>query len=80
MIVIYRHVLGHESARNILFQGIVSILWIFTFKSEGRRFETWWGEWIFSIYLILLAALDPGVYLASNTNEYQKQKNYLCGE
>jgi hypothetical protein len=29
---------------------------------------------IFSIYLILLAVLDPGVYSASNIKEYQKQK------
>jgi hypothetical protein len=29
----------------------------------------------FSIYLILSAALDPGVYSASNRNEYQKHKN-----
>jgi hypothetical protein len=29
----------------------------------------------FSIYLILPAALGPGVYSASNRNEYQKQKN-----
>jgi hypothetical protein len=27
-----------------------------------------------SIYLILLAALSPGVYSASNRNEYQKHK------
>jgi hypothetical protein len=32
-------------------------------------------RWIFSIYLILLAALGPGVYSAFNRNEYQKQKN-----
>jgi hypothetical protein len=32
-------------------------------------------EVIFYIYLILLAALGPGVYSASNRNEYQKQKN-----
>jgi hypothetical protein len=30
---------------------------------------------IFSIYLSLPAALGPGVYSASNRNEYQKQKN-----
>jgi hypothetical protein len=30
---------------------------------------------IFSIYLILPAALGPGVYSASKRNEYQKQKN-----
>jgi hypothetical protein len=31
----------------------------------------------FSIYLILLAALGPGVYSASNKYEYQKQKKIL---
>jgi hypothetical protein len=30
---------------------------------------------LFSIYLILPAAQGPGVYSASNRNEYQKQKN-----
>jgi hypothetical protein len=34
---------------------------------------------MFSIYLILSAALGPGVYSASNRNEYQKQKN-ISGE
>jgi hypothetical protein len=34
----------------------------------------------FSIYLILPAALDPGVHSASNRNEYQKQKNNISGE
>jgi hypothetical protein len=29
----------------------------------------------FLIYLILPAALGPGVYSASNRNEYQKHKN-----
>jgi hypothetical protein len=32
-------------------------------------------EVIFSIYLILPAALGRGVYSASNRNEYQKHKN-----
>jgi hypothetical protein len=31
-------------------------------------------------YLILPAALDPGAYSASNTNEYQKQTNNVSGE
>jgi hypothetical protein len=35
---------------------------------------------IFSIYLILPAALAPAVYLVFNRNEYQKQKNNVCGE
>jgi hypothetical protein len=34
----------------------------------------------FSIYLILLAALGPGVYAASNRNEYQKQNNNVSGK
>jgi hypothetical protein len=29
----------------------------------------------FEIYLILPAALAPGIYWASNRNEYQKHKN-----
>jgi hypothetical protein len=33
----------------------------------------------FSIYLILLVALGPGVYSASNRNENKKQKN-VSGE
>jgi hypothetical protein len=35
---------------------------------------------MFSIYLILLAALGLGVYSACNRNEYQKQKNNVSGE
>jgi hypothetical protein len=37
------------------------------------------GMIFFSIHLILLAAIGPGVYYASNRNEYQKQKN-VSGE
>jgi hypothetical protein len=33
-----------------------------------------------SIYLILPAALGPGVYSASNRNEYQKQKRNVSRE
>jgi hypothetical protein len=45
------------------------------YKLEGRGLETRCGECIFSVYLILPAALGPGVYSASNINEYQKRKN-----
>jgi hypothetical protein len=48
-------------------------------KPEGRRFETGWGEWISSVYLILPAALGPAVYSACNRNEYQKQGNNVPG-
>jgi hypothetical protein len=34
----------------------------------------------FYIYLILPAALGPGVYSASNRNEYEKQKNHVSVE
>jgi hypothetical protein len=34
----------------------------------------------FLIYLIFPAALGPGVYSASNRNEYQKHKNNVSGE
>jgi hypothetical protein len=37
-------------------------------------------NYLFSIYLILPAALGPGVYSASNRNEYQKQKKNVPGE
>jgi hypothetical protein len=32
------------------------------------------------MYLILPAALSPGVYSAFNRNEYHKQKNNISGE
>jgi hypothetical protein len=50
------------------------------YKPEDCGFETLWGELIFSICLILSAALGPGVYSAYNRNEYQKQKNDVSGE
>jgi hypothetical protein len=34
----------------------------------------------FSIYIILPAALGPGVYSASDRNEYQKEKHNVSGE
>jgi hypothetical protein len=50
------------------------------YKPEGRVFETRWGERFLSSYLILLIALGPGVYSASNRNEYQKHKNNVSGD
>jgi hypothetical protein len=49
------------------------------YKPEDRGFETPSGEFIFSIYLILPAALGPGFHSSSERNEYQKQKN-VSGE
>jgi hypothetical protein len=50
------------------------------YKHEGHRFETQWGELIFSIYLILPAVLAHRVYSSSNRNEYQKERNNVSGE
>jgi hypothetical protein len=50
------------------------------YKPEGHGLETREGEWFLSIYLILPAALSPGVYSAANRNEYQKHKNNVSGE
>jgi hypothetical protein len=50
------------------------------FNTKYVGFETRRGELIFSIYLILPAAIRPGVSSASNRNEYQKQKNNVSGE
>jgi hypothetical protein len=50
------------------------------YKAEGRGFQTLRGEEFFSIYLILPAALGPGVHSASNRNEYQKERNNVSGE
>jgi hypothetical protein len=33
------------------------------------------SDFFFSIYIILPAALDPGVYSASGRDEYHKQEN-----
>jgi hypothetical protein len=47
------------------------------YKPEGSRPD----EVKFEMYLILLAALSPGVYSASNRIEYRKHdKKTVCGE
>jgi hypothetical protein len=50
------------------------------YKLEGGGFEILSCKISISIYLILPAILGPGVYSASNRNEYQKQKNNVSGE
>jgi hypothetical protein len=52
-------------------------IYIYIYKPEGRGFDTRLGDFFFFflIYLILQAALGPGVYSACNRNEYQKHKN-----
>jgi hypothetical protein len=49
------------------------------YKPQDRGFETPIND-LFSIYLILLAALDPEVYSVPNRNGYKKQKNNVSGE
>jgi hypothetical protein len=55
---------------------VVKGLW---YKPEGRGFETRWGEIFLSIYLIILAALDPNfVQLLTKINN--KYKNNVSVE
>jgi hypothetical protein len=54
------------------------------YKPKGRGFDSRRGYWFFfffffTIYLILPGALVPEDYLASNRNEYQKQKKMFLG-
>jgi hypothetical protein len=58
--IAYRYVFGARG--SILVKALC-------YKPEGRGFETRWGEWNFSIYLILPAALGPGISSASNRTE-----------
>jgi hypothetical protein len=44
------------------------------YKPESHGFGTQRDNF-FKIYLVFLAALDPRVYSASNSNEYQKHTN-----
>jgi hypothetical protein len=66
--------------RSTMGERVSAVVKVLCYKPEGRGFVTWWVERICSIYLILLAALGPGVYSAFNRNEYQKQKNNVSGE
>jgi hypothetical protein len=59
---------------NVVLEGLCQ-------RSEGRGFDTRRGKYVLSIYLILTAALGPGVYWASSINAYQRQKwNFLGGK
>jgi hypothetical protein len=78
------------------FQSPENTTWVFPgallyFPSKWRariisalaRNATSWtrcSQQLFSIYLILPVALSPGVYSASNRNEYQKHKNNVTWE
>jgi hypothetical protein len=51
------------------------------YKPEGRGLETRRGKCFFSIYLIVPAAVDPGVlYSASNRKSTREQRNNVPGE
>jgi hypothetical protein len=56
-------------------QGEVSsvVIKALCYKPEGRGFDTRWGDFCL-IYLILPVALGPGIYSASNRNDYHNTK------
>jgi hypothetical protein len=55
-----------QPSSNIEARGSV-VVKVLRYKPEGRGFDTRWGEF--------LNLPNPGVYSASNRNEYQKHKN-----
>jgi hypothetical protein len=70
----------------ILLHGVVlrqvqGHLWLFTrFRSWRRQYAWFPMRSIFSIYIILPAAIGPGVHSASNRNEKDKQKKNVFRE
>jgi hypothetical protein len=53
----------------------------YEYKLEGREFETQWDELIFfQFFCYFQSHLGFWGYSASNSNEYQKQKNNVYGE
>jgi hypothetical protein len=71
-----------ETRRRKTASGLVRLRRVATCiaKKQVGKFETRQGEWIFLIYLIFPAALDPQIYSASNRNEYQKHTNNVSWE
>jgi hypothetical protein len=69
---IYQTTQSHGTRGSVVIKAL-------SYKPEECGFESRWGERMFSMYLILPAALGPGVYSACN-REYQKQKNSVSGE
>jgi hypothetical protein len=68
---------SHAIIANYLFaygERSIVVVKALRYKPEGRELETRCGELIFSI------SLGPGVYSASNRNEYKNQKNNVPGE
>jgi hypothetical protein len=49
------------------------MIYALCYKPEGHKFETRWGQWIVSIYPVLMVTQGTGDYSASNRNEYQRQ-------
>jgi hypothetical protein len=54
--------------------------WLRHYATNRKVADSMPDEVNFEMYLIFPAALGPGVYSASNRNEYQKHKNNVYGE
>jgi hypothetical protein len=68
-----------ESLKTRFLRERAIVIKALSYKPEGCGFETMWGELMFLIYLILHAALDPGVHSASNRfflNSFISNQNY----
>jgi len=49
-----------------------TVVKVLCYKSEGRWFDPSWCHWNFSLTQSFRSHYEPGVYSASNTNEYQE--------
>jgi hypothetical protein len=79
-IFVKKHISPYRSTANLVLRSSSVVVEALCYKPEGRGFQTRWDECIFLIYLILPAALDPGIDSAYNRNEYQNRKNNVSGE
>jgi hypothetical protein len=56
-----------------LLQGhvVVQLVEALHYKLEGGGFDSWWGQWNISLTKFFQPYCGPGVYSASNRNEFQ---------
>jgi hypothetical protein len=59
---------------------VTVVVKVLCYKPEGRGVETRRVKLIFSKYLIFSAAIEPGVSIPTNRNEYQKHTGNVSGE
>ena len=79
LILSYNFCLISESVHVIYHKSYVqsgdrdsTVVKVLCYKSEGRRFDPSWCQWLFIDMKSFRSHYDPGVDSASNRNEYQQ--------